>query len=96
MSLTLILLIAALLLQVVDGVTTYIGIAGDTAYERVPIGAWLLGKIGLVPMIVLMKALASTFIVVAYLLRSEIALGVIVTVYVGIAINNLRVLARSR
>lgn len=86
------------LMQIADGVTTYIGIKRG-AYEQNPAVAWLMDRLGLVPGLAIAKGLA---VIAAWLIVKHTTtagayiLGVLCAGYAILLMNNVRMIARLR
>lgn len=98
MTLALCLALIAILLQVVDGYTTYKALSTRTnVAEKNKAAAWLFAKFGMLPSIIGLKALASAFILFAGLASPELwwAIAIIVVFYSWVAHNNIKVLRKT-
>lgn len=89
------IVLAAILvvLQIVDGVTTYIAL-GNGDSEANPRAVWLFNKFGVLPTIVVSKLFISVVVVLLALTGSVIGYFVLlplIVLYAYVAINNLDV-----
>lgn len=94
-----ILFVALVVLQIFDVVTTRLALAGAKNREANKIVALLMSKIGVMPALVLLKAMLISGFLAAVLLAPSIdlivALVVIDALYVCVVINNFRLLRRG-
>jgi hypothetical protein len=95
---TLALLILVIALQIVDVVTTVI-ILRRGGRELNPVLNWLMGKVGVLNALLAVKAVLIAVLLIAYsagfpgLVYGAVFL---VVLYIGIAVNNLRVIIAER
>ena len=82
-------LAAAILTQILDGVSTYRALRRGGVHEGNPVMSWLMNLIGIAPALVLTKGLIIELLVLAWAHGYETALWVIAAGYVAVVANNL-------
>jgi hypothetical protein len=86
------LLAVFIALQIVDGVTTYL-VLTNGGYEKNPIVAWGMAKVGMVPALVLFKGLSVALGVILYNFADQggvYGLAVLTAIGLWVAQNNYR------
>jgi hypothetical protein len=86
------LLIAFIALQVIDGVTTYL-VLTNGGYEKNPIVAWGMGKVGMVPALLAFKSMSVGLGLVLYDFADQggvYGLAVLTAIGIWVAQNNYR------
>lgn len=87
-------LIALILLQIADGLTTY-AIIKHGGYERNPAVRWVMAKLGLIPALIAVKVWAIGLLFILYLIPlGTYAMIPLALLYVWVVANNVRVYRR--
>lgn len=89
-----ILLALCMILQILDGVTTYLAVSRG-GFERNPLVRWFLQKLGLCGGLIVTKVLACVFAAVIYL-ALPVLLYLAAVIYLGVVLGNVSVLRRLR
>ncbi len=95
MTITTILLISALLLQVLDLVTTIVAIRSGAAHEANPVLRWFFDRIGWVASLVALKSIVCALCVALWAGGYTVGLAVVVAAYLLVVVNNVLVLQRN-
>lgn len=89
-------LILFLLLQVADIYTTYKGLTSGKAKEANPVMKFLMGKVGLLPALLLSKIFISAGMSYAYVFYGATVTVIPNLVYVYVIYNNIRTLKTTK
>lgn len=89
------LLIGIIILQILDGMTTYEALTNKGAVEANFLLRWFMDKVGIIPALVVTKTVFIGILVAACLFYPSIYLTIVLTLvmclYVWVVVNNLRV-----
>lgn len=84
------------LLQIVDGVTTYQIINLPGGYEKNPFVRWVMAKVGEIPGLILLKVSAALLMTLLYISSRPWILIPLVVLYFATAINNISVIKKIK
>lgn len=91
------LLILFVILQVADGVTTYIGLSGRGVAEGWFVAAWIIDRIGLAPALVISKlTVAGLGWFISLFPQGAWVLVPLIALYAYAVFNAIRVIRRAR
>ena len=91
------LLTLCILLQVADGITTYIGLTSENCQELNKVMSWLFEKVGLLPSIILANGIMISIVILVYVFSLPYITYIyfiLITMYLIIFFNNLREIAK--
>ena len=87
------LLVILLVLMIADAVTTYIAL-DKGAHEANPVIALLMRQIGVVPALVVIKAVGAVGAVAIFYLAPEVLTFIAIAVYALVVIHNIKVIQK--
>lgn len=88
------MIIIAIALQLLDALSTYLALRHPTNKEGNPIMRWLFSTFGLIPGLIVAKALGVAVLAAAAYFESTSAIVVTIVIYTVVVINNLRLAFR--
>ncbi len=99
MALFILLFLVLVVLNISDGITTYMGLKKTENEEVNPIASWLMCKIGSIPGIIVVKVLALSTIAAGIFIVGvrgapgvDITLSILIAVYIWVVVHNIKVI----